>query len=235
MSRKKVVVLISGRGSNMNALIEASHDRDYPAEIIGVISDQADAPGLKAAQARGLSTVAVPRSGFSDKPAHEAALVDAIERMGAEIICLAGFMRLLSAEFVARFEGRMINIHPSLLPLFKGLDTHKRAIEAGMRVHGTTVHYVTAEMDGGPVIAQAAVPVLPNDTEASLGARVLKAEHAIYPLALALVASGKAAMQGGKTIYSGLEGMDFEEKASIVSPASWRGIADLQDLARITP
>ena len=187
IARKRVAVLISGRGSNMAALVEASKAPDFPGEIVAVIADRADAGGLDTARAEGIAAVAVPRKGHADKAAHEAAVIAAIEASDAAVICLAGYMRLLSAEFVDRYKGRMINIHPSLLPLFPGLDTHRRAIEAGKRVHGATVHFVTFEMDGGPIIAQARVPVEPGDTPDSLSARVLVAEHALYPKALAML------------------------------------------------
>jgi len=181
-------VLISGRGSNMEALIRATKDADYPAEIVGVLSDNRDAKGLETAAAEGIPARAVPRKDYASKHEHEAAIQAALEEFGAEIVCLAGFMRLLSGAFLAPWDGRIINIHPSLLPKHKGLDTHARAIQAGDTVHGCSVHHVTAGMDEGPVICQAQVPVLPNDTPETLAAKVLKEEHRIYPLALAKVA-----------------------------------------------
>ncbi|WP_159590807.1 phosphoribosylglycinamide formyltransferase [Chelativorans xinjiangense] len=235
MTKKKTAILISGRGTNMSALIRASAESDYPAEITGVISDQADAPGLAAAEAAGIRAVAVPRTEHADRAAHEAALDEALAAQGAEIICLAGFMRLLSSDFVARWQGRMINIHPSLLPLFKGLSSHARALQAGMRVHGCTVHFVTAKTDDGPIIAQAAVPVLPDDTEERLTERVLKAEHRLYPLALALVASGKARMEGGKTVFSAAGDIGWGGRASLLVPSSVEEAVNLEDLARRTP
>jgi phosphoribosylglycinamide formyltransferase-1 len=186
--RKKVAVLISGRGSNMEALIRATKDADYPAEIVGVLSDNRDAKGLETAAAEGIPARAVPRKDYASKHEHEAAIQAALEEFGAEIVCLAGFMRLLSGAFLAPWDGRIINIHPSLLPKHKGLDTHARAIQAGDTVHGCSVHHVTAGMDEGPVICQAQVPVLPNDTPETLAAKVLKEEHRIYPLALAKLA-----------------------------------------------
>jgi phosphoribosylglycinamide formyltransferase-1 len=186
--RKKVAVLISGRGSNMEALIRATKDADYPAEIAGVLSDNRDAKGLETAAAEGIPARAVPRKDYASKREHEAAIQAALEEFGAEIVCLAGFMRLLSGAFLAPWDGRIINIHPSLLPKHKGLDTHARAIQAGDTVHGCSVHHVTAGMDEGPVICQAQVPVLPNDTPETLAAKVLKEEHRIYPLALAKLA-----------------------------------------------
>ncbi|BDA83798.1 phosphoribosylglycinamide formyltransferase [Aureimonas sp. SA4125] len=202
MTRKRVAVLISGRGSNMAALVEAARAPGFPGEIVAVMSDRADAAGLETARAERIAAVAVPRKDFSDKAAHEAAMIAAIEASGADLVCLAGYMRLLTAGFVDHFAGRMINIHPSLLPLFPGLDTHRRAIEAGVRIHGATVHFVTFEMDGGPIIAQAAVPVEPDDTPDSLSARVLAAEHRLYPQALAMVLRGEVAMDGSRAVFS---------------------------------
>ncbi|GLS32349.1 phosphoribosylglycinamide formyltransferase-1 [Mesorhizobium albiziae] len=231
--RKRIVVLISGRGSNMAALIEAAREADYPAEIVGVISDQPDAAGLKAAESFHIATRAIPRRDHASKQAHDAAIDAALRKMGADIVCLAGYMRLLTPGFVDKWLGRMINIHPSLLPMFKGLDTHKRALDAGLRVHGCTVHFVTRDMDDGPVVAQAAVPVLTNDTEERLTARVLKAEHKLYPLALALVASGKARMEAGRTVFEGVD--HTGDSGVIMVPGTWQGASDLEDLARFTP
>jgi formyltetrahydrofolate-dependent phosphoribosylglycinamide formyltransferase len=202
VQRKRTVVLISGRGSNMGALIEAASDPAYPAEIVGVISDKADAHGLRVAAARGIPTRTVLRSDYASKAHHDAAIDAALAGFRAEIVALAGYMRLLTASFVEKWLGRMINIHPSLLPAFKGLEPHRRALEAGVKVHGCTVHFVTAEMDDGPIIAQAAVPVLADDTEASLVARVLRAEHPLYVLALRMVAEGKVAMADGKVRFT---------------------------------
>lgn len=190
--RKRVVVLLSGRGSNMVALLDAAGASDYPAEIVAVLSDKSDAGGLTIARERGLATKALERRDFSSKADHEAALIEAIDAQTPDLICLAGYMRLLSADFVRRYAGRILNIHPSLLPLFPGLDTHQRAIEAGVRLHGCTVHFVDEGMDEGAIVAQAAIPVLPDDTVSTLSARVLTAEHQLYPQALALIASGGA-------------------------------------------
>ncbi|WEX07596.1 phosphoribosylglycinamide formyltransferase [Chelativorans sp. AA-79] len=234
-ARKKTAILISGRGSNMSALIRAAAEADFPAEIACVVSDNADAPGLTAAMAAGIPAIAVPRGDFADKAAHEAAMEETLGRHGAELICLAGFMRILSADFVQRWEGRMINIHPSLLPLFKGLNSHARALEAGMRIHGCTVHFITHEMDGGPIIAQAAVPVVPGETEGELADRVLRVEHRLYPLALALVASGRARMEGGKTAFAASADIGWGERASLVVPSSVEEAVNLEDLARRTP
>lgn len=183
-------MLISGRGSNMEALIRAAKAPDYPAEIILVVSDKPDAKGLDTARAEGIPARAISRGAYGSKSAHEEAIHDALTEFGVEIVCLAGFMRLLSANFLAPWEGRIINIHPSLLPKHKGLDTHARAIEARDPVHGCSVHHVTPGMDEGPVICQAEVTVAPEDTPATLAAKVLKEEHRIYPLALAKLAGG---------------------------------------------
>jgi formyltetrahydrofolate-dependent phosphoribosylglycinamide formyltransferase len=198
MMKKRVVVLISGRGTNMAALAEAAGDPNFPATIVAVISDKADARGLNAAAALGIEAKAITRADFPSKAALDAALDAELTALRADIVCLAGYMRLLSPSFTEKWAGRLINIHPSLLPLYPGLDTHRRALDAGMRIHGCTVHFVTAEMDSGPIIAQGAVPVLPRDNEETLARRVLEAEHKLYPLALRLVAEGRARMEGGR-------------------------------------
>ncbi|MDQ0562104.1 phosphoribosylglycinamide formyltransferase-1 [Rhizobium mesoamericanum] len=198
--RKRVVVFISGGGSNMMALVAAARAADYPAEIVGVISDKADAGGLAKAAAEGIPTFAFARKDYASKEAHEEAIFAALDQLSPDILCLAGYMRLLTGTFIQRYEGRMINIHPSLLPLFPGLHTHQRAIDAGMRIAGCTVHFVTEGMDEGPVIGQAAVPVLSSDDADSLAARVLTVEHQLYPQALRLFAQGKVKMAGGKAV-----------------------------------
>ncbi|MDR6666818.1 phosphoribosylglycinamide formyltransferase [Rhizobium sp. 1399] len=198
--RKRAVVFISGGGSNMMALVQAAKAEDYPAEIVGVISDKADAGGLAKAAAEGIATFAFVRKDYASKDAHEAAILAALDELSPDIICLAGYMRLLSGAFIQRHEGRIINIHPSLLPLFPGLHTHQRAIDAGMRIAGCTVHFVTEGMDEGPVIGQAAVPVLAGDTADALAGRVLTIEHQLYPQALRLFAEGKVKMEGGKAV-----------------------------------
>jgi phosphoribosylglycinamide formyltransferase-1 len=200
--RKRVAVLISGRGSNMAALVSAAQDPAYPAEIILVLSNRADAGGLAYAAAAGIATAVVPSKAFADRAAFEDALNAELTTAGAEIICLAGFMRLLSPAFVEKWHNRIINIHPSLLPAFPGLDTHARALAARVAGHGCTVHFVRAEMDNGPIIAQATVPVLPGDTPDTLSARVLVAEHRLYPEALAMVASGNARVEGERVVAS---------------------------------
>jgi phosphoribosylglycinamide formyltransferase-1 len=204
MTRTRVAVLISGRGSNMAALLAAAADPDYPAAIALVVSNRADAPGLVLAAARGVPTAVVESRPFGrDRAGFEAAMGAELARHGTEIIALAGFMRVLTEDFVARWEGRMINIHPSLLPAFPGLDTHARALAAGVRLHGCTVHLVSAGVDEGPILAQAAVPVLAEDTEASLAARVLAEEHRLYPAALGWLAAGRVRVAGGRARISG--------------------------------
>jgi phosphoribosylglycinamide formyltransferase 1 len=204
MRRRRVAVLISGRGSNMAALVEAAQAPDYPAEIALVISNRADAAGLEIAQAAGIVTSVVEHSRHgNDREAFERDVQDVLDAHDVELVCLAGFMRLLTPWFVRRWKGRLINIHPSLLPAFTGLDTHARALEAGVKVHGASVHFVTAELDGGPIIVQAAVPVLDTDTPDTLAARVLAAEHRIYPLALKLVAEERVRIVAGRCFIDG--------------------------------
>lgn len=200
--RRRVAVLISGRGSNMVSLIEAARRADYPAEIALVVSNRPDAGGLAHAAGAGVPTVAIDHKSFPDRAAFEDALDGVLRRHGVELIALAGFMRVFTAGFVERWTSRMLNIHPSLLPLFKGLHTHRQALEAGVLVHGCTVHFVVPELDSGPIVAQAAVPVRLGDTEDSLAARILKQEHVIYPRALALVAGGRVRLEGGRVFFS---------------------------------
>jgi phosphoribosylglycinamide formyltransferase-1 len=189
--RLKVGVLASGRGSNLAALIEAAADPAYPAEIALVVVNVKGAPALQRAEAAGIPARLIEHHAFSDRARFDAALDAALREAGIELICLAGFMRLLTPGFVESWRDRMINIHPSLLPAFPGLDTHARALQAGVKIAGCTVHFVRHETDTGPIIAQAAVPVLCDDTAETLAARVLEAEHRIYPLALKLVAEGR--------------------------------------------
>lgn len=197
MARKRTAILISGRGSNMTALIDAARDPAYPAEIALVVSNRPDAGGLQRAAEAGIAVAIVDHKTFGkDREAFERALQDVLLQHRIEIVCLAGFMRILTAWFVAQWPERMLNIHPALLPAFKGLDTHRRAIEAGVREHGATVHFVVPVMDSGPIIAQGRVPVLPGDTESELAKRVLAVEHRIYPLALKLLASDQVRLQG---------------------------------------
>ena len=198
--RKRAVVLISGGGSNMLALVEAAKADDYPVDIVAVISDKPTAGGLAKAASRGIMTFAFERRNFDGKADHEAAILACLEAINPDIVCLAGYMRLLSADFIKRYEGRILNIHPSLLPLFPGLHTHQRAIDAGMTTAGCTVHFVTEGMDEGPVILQASVPVLPGDTAETLAARVLAVEHQSYPQALRLVAEGRVEMHADGSV-----------------------------------
>lgn len=187
--KKRVGILISGRGSNMVALIEAAKSTDFPAEIVLVLANNPEATGLEHARAAGIEAGAIDHRPYArDRAAHEMALAHRLDAAGVEIVCLAGYMRLLTPLLVGRYAGRMMNIHPSLLPSFPGLDTHTRAIDAGVKLHGCTVHLVTEAMDEGPILAQAAVPVFSRDREADLAARVLAQEHLLYPAALAAFA-----------------------------------------------
>ncbi len=205
MSRKRVAVLISGRGSNMTALIEAAKDKDYPAEIALVLSNRPDAGGLATARSAGIATEVVDHTLFGkDRTAFDRTVQAALEKHRIDFVCLAGFMRLLTPEFVAHWPERLLNIHPALLPAFKGLETHKRALAADAKIHGATVHFVVAELDSGPIIAQGAVAVHAGDSEATLAARVLKIEHQIYPLALKLLAEGHIQVENGRCLIDGV-------------------------------
>ena len=201
LPRKRVGVLISGRGSNMVSLAEAAQAPGYPAQIALVISNIPDVAGLDRARGFGIATATVDHRAFNkDREAFERAMDEVLRVNQIELIVLAGFMRILTPWFVARWEGRMINIHPSLLPLFKGTHTHRQALEAGVVEHGCSVHFVVPELDAGPVILQAKVPILPGDDEETLSQRVLVEEHKLYPAALAEVASGRARLEGGVVI-----------------------------------
>jgi formyltetrahydrofolate-dependent phosphoribosylglycinamide formyltransferase len=236
-ARRRVAILISGRGSNMEALIAAATAADFPAEIVAVISNEPDAAGLQIARGHGIETVAIPHREHADRAAHEAEIGRALTECKPDIVCLAGYMRLLTPRLVATWEGRMINIHPSLLPAFPGLHTHRRALAQGVRVHGCTVHFVTEAMDDGPIIAQAAVPVLSGDSEESLAVRVLLAEHKLYAMALGMVARGQVSMRDGRAVFTGTE--DGDPEARLFSPAPPQSdpaaIADVEHLARFTP
>ncbi len=212
--KMRIGILISGRGSNMEALIEACRKPDYPAEIATVISNRPNAAGLQKAARAGLETAIVDHKKFSSREAFEADLDAALRDADVELICNAGFMRLLTEGFVEAWRDRQLNIHPSLLPAFKGLDTHERAIAAGVKLAGCTVHFVRTDMDSGPIVAQAAVPVLDGDTPDRLAARVLAAEHKLYPHALALVASGAAHIEGEWVVVT----KDGMESAPLFSP-----------------
>ncbi len=222
-TRKRAVIFISGTGSNMMSLIKAAQAPDYAAEIVGVISDRAEAAGLAKAQAEGIPAFAIPRVDFKSKEAHEAAILERLDELQPDIICLAGYMRLLTGDFIKRYKGRIINIHPSLLPLFPGLNTHQRALDAGMKIVGCTVHFVTEGMDEGPVIGQGSVAVLVDDNAQTLAARVLTIEHQLYPLALRLIAEGKVRMEKGVTVTTN------EAGGTLIPPALKKLIGLLVD------
>ena len=209
-------MLISGRGSNMASLIAAAKAPGYPAEIALVLSNRSEAPGLARAADAGIATAVVDHKTYPEREAFERALDHELRAHRVELLCLAGFMRILTPWFIGRWLGRMLNVHPSLLPLFKGLHTHRRALDEGVRIHGCTVHFVTPELDSGPIVAQAAVPVLPSDTEETLRARVLRQEHALYPLALSLVASGRVRLRQGRVAVDA----DWDENAALIVPPS---------------
>jgi phosphoribosylglycinamide formyltransferase 1 len=214
-NKKRTAILISGRGSNMRSLVEAARAADYPAEIAVVISNRPDAAGIAWAVEQGLPAVVIDHKGYTTRADFERALQSALDTHDVELVALAGFMRLMTPEFVEHWRDRMINIHPSLLPSFKGLHTHEQAIAAGVRIAGCTVHFVRAEMDDGPIIAQAAVPVVGSDTPETLAARILKVEHRVYPAALRLVAAGEARCVGEKVVISS----DVRDTAQLYSPA----------------
>lgn len=198
--KRKVGVLVSGRGSNLQALLDACAAPAYPAEIALVISNVAGAYALERAAKAGVPTLTISHKGFPSREAFDAEMDKALRAAGVEIVCLAGFMRLLSTPFAEGWRGRMLNIHPALLPSFKGLHTHRRAIEAGVKLHGCTVHLVTPELDDGPILVQKAVPVLASDDEETLAARVLEQEHQAYPEALRLVAEGRVVVEGNRAL-----------------------------------
>jgi phosphoribosylglycinamide formyltransferase-1 len=214
MAAKTIVILISGRGSNMEAILRAQ----LPIRIACVISNEPDATGLATARAQNVATAVVPHRDFRDRASFDAALAASIDSHRPDLIVLAGFMRILTDEFIARYEGRLMNIHPSLLPSFPGLHTHRHALAAGVRIHGCTVHFVTSVVDRGPIIAQAAVPVLPGDSEETLSARVLREEHRIYPQAirwfcdgrLRLSPDGRVAIQGARADENALRSPTVE-------------------------
>lgn len=200
---KNLVILISGRGSNMQAIVEAAQAEKWPVKIAAVISNRADAAGLEYAAAKGIATAVVVSKNYPDRAEFDAALQAEIDRYAPDLVVLAGFMRILTAPFVEHYNGRMMNIHPSLLPSFPGLATHQQALSFGVKVHGATVHFVTADLDHGPIVTQAAVPVLPGDTEHSLGERVLQQEHIIYPRAVRWFIEGRLKIADGRVEVSG--------------------------------
>jgi phosphoribosylglycinamide formyltransferase-1 len=205
MRRKRVAVLISGRGSNMAALIEAAKNKEYPAEIALVISNRPDAGGLPVAHSAGIATEIVDHTKFGkERAGFERAVHALLEKYRIDLVCLAGFMRQLTADFLEKWQLRILNIHPALLPAFKGLDTHKRVLEAHAKIHGATVHFVVPEIDSGPIIMQGAIAVRPNDSQEMLAIRVLKVEHRIYPLALKLVAEGRVRVENGRCLIDGV-------------------------------
>ena len=200
--KTRVAILISGRGSNMVALIEAAKDPAYPAEIVLVLSNRPDAAGLARAAEAGIPARAIDHTAFPDRERFDAALDAELRAAAVDLVCLAGFMRIFTPDFVAGWAGRMINIHPSLLPLFKGTHTHKQALEAGVRLHGCTVHFVVPELDAGPIVAQAAIPVRQGDDPDSLADRVIVQERRLYPAVLALVAGGRARLEGDRVVIA---------------------------------
>lgn len=199
--KKPVAILISGNGSNLQSLIDVCVNPDFPARIVLVISNKAEAYGLKRAEAAKIPTAVINHKDYADRESFDTALHEVIVAGKAEYVCLAGFMRLLTPGIVQKWQGRMLNIHPALLPSFKGINTHERALEAGVKIHGCTVHHVVPEMDSGPIILQAALPVLPDDTAETLGKRVLALEHMIYPLALSQVITGRKSNVAGSKDY----------------------------------
>ncbi len=202
---KRIVVLISGQGSNLDAIVRASEAQDWPGRVVAVISNRADARGLQSARASGIATDVLDHKAFADRATFDAALAELVDGHAPDLVVLAGFMRILTPGFVARYEGRMFNIHPSLLPSFTGLNTHRRAIEAGCKVAGATVHFVSAELDHGPIVAQAVVPVLAGDDETTLAARVLAAEHVLYPRAVGWFVKGELRLADGRVTHLGGE------------------------------
>jgi phosphoribosylglycinamide formyltransferase-1 len=202
MTRVRTAVLISGRGSNLKSLIDACAAPDFPAEIVLVVSNVESAGGLTIAGDAGIATKVISHKPFPSREAFDAEIDAALRDAKVEIVCEAGFMRIHSEWFVKRWEGRILNIHPSLLPSFKGVRVHEQALDAGVRISGATVHFLMPELDGGPIIAQQAVPVLPGDTPETLAARILEAEHTLYPEALRLVAEGRASLAGNRTVFA---------------------------------
>ncbi len=200
---KNIVILISGRGSNMQNIVQKCRQEKWNANLAAVISNRADAAGLSFAREQGIPTAVVSHKDYPDRESYDIALMEAIDAYQPDVVVLAGFMRILTAGFVAHYQGRLLNIHPSLLPNFRGLHTHQQAIDAGVRVHGATVHFVTAELDGGPIIAQAVVPVLPDDDEDTLADRVLAQEHRIYPRVVRWAVDGLVSMDAeGKVVLA---------------------------------
>ena len=224
MTRRRVAILISGRGSNMVSLIEAASRPDFPAEIALVLSNRPDAAGLEHARAAGIATLAIDHKAFPDRETFDRAMDAALKEHDIAFICLAGFMRVLTDGFVERWSGQMINIHPSLLPLYRGTRTHRRALDDGVLLHGCTVHFVVPELDAGPIIAQAAVPVVPGDTEESLAARVIVQEHILYPQALRTICDGTARLDNGRVVFS----RDWDANGALHSPSGEPGQSEVE-------
>lgn len=212
--KKRTAVLISGRGSNMVSLIEATRAPAYPAEIVLVISNRPEAAGIGRARAEGIETIIIDHKAFATREAFDDAVEQALLAEGIELVCQAGFMRIQSAAFAERWLGRQLNIHPSLLPSFRGLHPQQQALDAGVRISGCTVHFVTPELDAGPIVAQGAVAVLEGDTAATLAARILQVEHRLYPHALNLVATGAARLEAGRVVVDGY----INQTSSLLSP-----------------
>ena len=219
-AKKRVAILISGRGSNMTSLIEAARAPDFPAEIALVFSNRPDAAGLDAARAEKIAAVALDHKQHDTREKFERAMHATLVEHGVDIVCLAGFMRLLTPWFVEQWRGKMLNIHPALLPSYKGLHTHERALADGVKIHGCTVHFVVPDMDAGPIVAQSAVPVLDSDTPETLAARVLAREHAIYPMALRQVASGAAGIVDGRVRGGGGASGDLTVPSATPRPST---------------
>jgi phosphoribosylglycinamide formyltransferase-1 len=214
MTRRRIGVLISGRGSNMVTLIEAANAPDYPATVALVVANRPDAAGLERARTAGLDAIVIDHKAFSTREGFEQALDAALSERSIDLVCLAGFMRVLTPWFVARWAGRVLNVHPSLLPLFRGTRTHERALAEGVLVHGCTVHFVVPDLDAGPIVAQAAVPVVPGDTAQSLADRVLAQEHAVYPRAVRMICSGEARLEGSRVVFAS----SWDARAALRSP-----------------
>ncbi len=214
---KRIVVLVSGRGSNMEALLAARDRGELPVEFVAVISNRPDAAGLVTAARAGIAAHCVDHKAYGDRSSFDAALAERIDAFRPDLVVLAGFMRVLGDDFVCRYAGRLVNIHPSLLPSFPGLHTHRRALEEGVRVHGCTVHFVTPTLDHGPIIVQAAVPVLDGDDEDRLAARVLAQEHRIYPLAVRWFVEGRLTVAGGRVLVAGEQVDDAALRAPMLA------------------
>lgn len=213
--KRRTAILISGRGSNMSALIEAARNDAFPATISLVLANNIDAPGIAAAREAGIKSAGIISSSFPDRQSFDKVLDESLRADSIQLVCLAGYMQILSPWFVSRWLGKLINIHPSLLPSYKGLNTHARALNDGVRIHGCSTHFVTPELDAGPVIMQAGLAVGPNDTPQSLAGRVLELEHMIYPRTLALVAAGVARLQSGRCVIDGR----LDQRGTLISPA----------------